>query len=59
VTRFGTVLVGGSPIGFFGFSGDFIGGFFDGGSFFFAGFAASAMSAINLCSMIKTITQEH
>ena len=58
LTRFGTVLVGGSPMGGFGF-GDFIGAFFDGRFFFFAGFAVFEMSAISLCSMIKTITHEH
>ena len=46
-------------MGVFDFSGDFIGGFFDGGAFFFAGFAVAEMSAISLCSMIKTITHEH
>jgi len=45
-------------MGGFGF-GDFIGAFFDGRFFFFAGFAVFEMSAISLCSMIKTITHEH
>ena len=58
VTRFESGLVGGSPIGVFGFSGDLIGGFFDGRSFFFAGFAVAEVSVKSFCSMVKTITYE-
>ncbi|HET7006881.1 MAG TPA: hypothetical protein VFK65_15360 [Candidatus Binatia bacterium] len=52
----GLRFVGGSPIGVF-FSGDFIGGFFDGGSFFFAGLAVLEMSAIGICRMLNPHTQ--
>jgi hypothetical protein len=52
----GLRFVGGSPIGVF-FSGDFIGGFFAGGSFFFAGLAVLEMSAIGICRMLNLHTQ--